>query len=71
MDRKINVTVWNEYRHELQHEACKKAYPQGIHVAVGEALLEDGAFDRRQTNGSPTLQLKFRAKTARTNGWKP
>lgn len=45
MDRKINVTVWNEYRHELQHEACKKAYPQGIHVAVGEALLEDGAFD--------------------------
>ena len=45
MNRKINVTVWNEYRHELQHEVCRKAYPQGIHTAVGEALLEDGSFD--------------------------
>ncbi len=38
---KINVTVWNEYRHELK-EPIKSVYPNGIHGAIAEKL---GGFD--------------------------
>ncbi|MBC7958509.1 MAG: ThuA domain-containing protein [Vallitaleaceae bacterium] len=41
---KINVTVWNEYRHELESEAIRKIYPNGIHGAIKEFLEKDGAF---------------------------
>lgn len=34
----INVTIWNEFRHEKEHEAVREIYPNGIHVAIGEAL---------------------------------
>lgn len=34
----INVTIWNEFRHEKHDEAVKAIYPNGIHVAIGEAL---------------------------------
>lgn len=27
----INVTIWNEFRHEKSEDACKKIYPDGIH----------------------------------------
>lgn len=34
----IRVTVWNEGRHEKSHEAVRKVYPQGIHVAIRNGL---------------------------------
>ncbi|HEY8240843.1 MAG TPA: trehalose utilization protein ThuA, partial [Kiritimatiellia bacterium] len=30
----INVTIWNEGRHEKTNEAVKKVYPKGIHGAL-------------------------------------
>ena len=34
----INVTVWNEYQHELTEERVAKIYPNGIHNAIKEML---------------------------------
>ena len=36
--KKINVTVWNEYRHERQEESIGKVYPEGIHNAIAKHL---------------------------------
>ncbi len=35
---KINVTIWNEFRHERKNEAVKKIYPDGMHAAIGKGL---------------------------------
>lgn len=40
MSDKLRVTIWNEYRHERQHESIAKIYPQGIHGAIGEGLTD-------------------------------
>ena len=45
MEKKIRVTVWNEYRHEIKHERVKKVYPNGMHTVIGEGLLAAGGFD--------------------------
>jgi trehalose utilization protein len=37
----IRVTVWNENRHEQEHEHVVKLYPRGIHGAVKEGLEEN------------------------------
>lgn len=34
----MNVTIWNEYRHELQHPEVAEIYPNGIHTVIGEPL---------------------------------
>ncbi len=34
----IRVTVWNEFRHEKQHDAVKAVYPDGIHRVIAEFL---------------------------------
>lgn len=34
----INVTVWNEYRHEKSSPDVAKIYPQGIHAAIAREL---------------------------------
>ena len=31
---KINVTVWNEYRHEQSEPRIREVYPDGIHGAI-------------------------------------
>ncbi len=36
--RKINVTIWNEYLHEVREPAIAKVYPTGIHGALAEGL---------------------------------
>ncbi len=36
----INVTVWNEYRHETSSEAVAAVYPNGIHAAIAEGLRD-------------------------------
>lgn len=39
------VTIWNEYLHELEHEAIGKIYPDGIHNAIGRGIMNYGEFD--------------------------
>ena len=45
MEKKIRVTVWNEFRHEIKHENVKAVYPDGLHKAIGEGLLAAGDFE--------------------------
>lgn len=42
MNRTIHATVWNEYKHELRHEAIRAIYPEGIHGAIAAFLREAG-----------------------------
>ena len=37
----INVTVWNEYRHEKSNAEVKKIYPDGIHNCIAEFLRKE------------------------------
>lgn len=37
----MNVTVWNEYRHEQENEEVRKVYPEGIHQAIAQFLTDD------------------------------
>lgn len=39
--RNINVTVWNEYRHEKDNETVAKIYPNGIHHTIADFLSEN------------------------------
>ena len=43
----IRVTVWNEFRHEKQHEAVRSVYPDGLHIAIAEGLKEHGITNVR------------------------
>lgn len=43
----IKVTVWNEFRHEKQHERIAKVYPKGIHGAIAEGLSKDAEIQVR------------------------
>ena len=43
----INVTVWNEGRHEKLSKEIAAVYPEGIHGAIGGALAKDGGFNVR------------------------
>ncbi|WEK55141.1 MAG: ThuA domain-containing protein [Candidatus Cohnella colombiensis] len=42
MSQSINVTVWNEYRHEKTNEKVAEVYPQGMHTAIAEGLETTG-----------------------------
>ena len=42
--KKLNVTVWNEYRHEQLEEACRAIYPDGIHGLI-KSFLEEADAD--------------------------
>jgi trehalose utilization protein len=37
------VTVWNEYRHEREHDVVQDIYPDGIHSVIADALATDYA----------------------------
>ncbi|MBO3061454.1 ThuA domain-containing protein [Mammaliicoccus fleurettii] len=37
----MNITVWNEYRHEVESETIKAVYPDGIHNVIAEFLGEN------------------------------
>ena len=39
MMKTINVTVWNEFRHEKTDPACKAVYPDGLHATI-KAFLD-------------------------------
>ena len=38
---RIHVTIWNEYRHEREHEFIRKIYPAGIHGFLADHLAAD------------------------------
>lgn len=42
MSQTINVTVWNEHRHEKTNEKVASVYPQGMHTAIAEGLTFRG-----------------------------
>jgi len=37
----INVTIWNEFRHEKEDEDVKEVYPDGIHNQLASFLPDD------------------------------
>jgi len=50
----IKVTVWNEYRHEIESEHIAKVYPNGIHNAIADFLkVEDDIETRTATLDMP------------------
>lgn len=42
MANTLNVTVWNEYRHEKQNARVAEIYPDGIHGAIARFLQAEG-----------------------------
>lgn len=43
----INVTVWNEFKHEKESDVVKKVYPDGIHTAIADFLKTDEEINVR------------------------
>lgn len=37
----LNVTIWNEFRHEQKNPIVKNIYPDGIHNAIASFLKDD------------------------------
>jgi trehalose utilization protein len=40
----INVTIWNEYVHEVTHQHIRDIYPDGIHGAIAKGIKPLGKF---------------------------
>ncbi len=53
MNKPINVTVWNEYRHEKHDPEVAAVYPKGIHGAIADALQREGFATRTATLDEP------------------
>lgn len=53
MERKIRVTVWNEYIHERQEEGVRAIYPEGIHGCIRDFLADAGYDVRTATLDMP------------------
>ena len=55
---KINVTIWNEYRHERSDPAITRIYPDGIHGTLSTLLsAEPDMFVRTATLDMPSHGL--------------
>lgn len=37
----VELTIWNEFRHEQSSEVVKGIYPQGIHTAIGQGVKQN------------------------------
>lgn len=37
----MNITIWNEFRHEQENEDVQAVYPNGIHHVIGSFLTDD------------------------------
>ncbi|ASK62575.1 trehalose utilization protein ThuA [Virgibacillus phasianinus] len=49
----MNVTVWNEYRHEKENSVVADIYPKGIHGAIADFLQKEGLNTRTATLDEP------------------
>jgi trehalose utilization protein len=47
------VTVWNEYRHEREHDEVREVYPDGIHAPLAETFEARGFDVRTATLDEP------------------
>ncbi|MGD1001028.1 MAG: ThuA domain-containing protein [Candidatus Brocadiia bacterium] len=48
MNRKIRVTVWNEFRHEREAKhPAREVYPHGMHAVIAKALSASPDFEAR------------------------
>jgi len=47
MGEPIRVTVWNEFRHEKQHDAVREVYPDGIHRVIAGFLSREPDIETR------------------------
>ncbi len=47
MEKKIRVTIWNEFRHEKSEPHIRAIYPDGLHAVIGAALSKDTALEVR------------------------
>ena len=57
--RPVNVTIWNEYLHELEEPAIGAVYPSGIHGALAEGLGSNPGFTiRTATLAEPSHGLR-------------
>ena len=43
----IKITVWNEYKHEIEYENIRKIYPEGIHGCIASLLKMQEDFTVR------------------------
>jgi trehalose utilization protein len=43
----MRVTIWNEYRHEVQNPVVTAIYPAGIHAALAAGLRANGIAELR------------------------
>lgn len=41
MSKKINLVIWNEFRHERFEDAVREIYPEGIHGCIKNFLKDD------------------------------
>ncbi len=53
MSETIQVTVWNEFRHEKKNEKVQAIYPDGIHAVIAQALSAAGLSTRTATLDEP------------------
>ena len=53
----IHVTVWNEFVHEQEEEIVRRAYPQGIHMALKQMLECEDVQVRTATLQEPECGL--------------
>ena len=44
----MNITVWNEFRHEKTEDAVREVYPNGIHMCIKD-FLEKNGFENVRT----------------------
>lgn len=52
----MNLTIWNEFRHERQNEQVRAIYPEGMHVTIGRGvsdLIGDAVAIRYATLDEP------------------
>ncbi|WP_269411628.1 ThuA domain-containing protein [Lentibacillus daqui] len=49
----MNITVWNEYRHEKENETVRNVYPDGIHQVIANFLEEAGHHVKTATLDEP------------------
>ncbi|WP_079476020.1 ThuA domain-containing protein [Marinococcus halophilus] len=49
----MNITIWNENRHEQKNPAVSEVYPKGIHGALAEFLTEEAGVVRTATLDEP------------------
>ena len=53
MSETIQVTVWNEFRHEQKNPKVQAIYPEGIHATIAGALAQAGLSARTATLDEP------------------